>query len=323
MLTGLDVIFTILSIAEFIIGVLGNVFIGLANCSEWVKNRKISVADFILTCLAISRISQLLVSLFESLIMGLSLHLHSVYTLAKLLTLLWRITNHLTIWLAACLSIFYLLKIAYFSHPLFLWLKLRLNRVIPVIFLFSLFILIFDFLLLETFNDFFLNIYIVDKSNLTLYINESKTQYVKTLILLSLTCFFPIVLSLTSLLLLFLSLVRHIRNLQLNSMSSRDSSTEAHKRAIRMVISFFFLFIVHFFSVQVANWILMLWNNKFAKFAMLAVYIFPSGHPFVLIVGNSKLRQTILKVLWHLKKLLKTRKSVTDLQLDFPECFQR
>ncbi|XP_015441171.2 taste receptor type 2 member 42 [Pteropus alecto] len=304
--TGLDIIFVILSIAEFTIGILGNVFIGLVNCSEWVKNQKISLANFILTCLAIFRISQLLVLLFKSLILGLSLHLHLTYTIAKLMSLLWRITDHLTTWLATCLSIFYLLKIAYFSHPLFLWLKLRLNRVIPVTFLFSLFFLIVDFLLLEIFNDFFLNVYILDKSNLTLFIVESKTHYVETLILLSLTCFFPIVLSLTSLLLLFLSLVRHIRNLQLNSMSSRDSSTEAHKKAIRMVMSFFFLFIVHFFSIQVASWLfLMTWINKFAKFAVLAVYIFPSGHPFILIVGNSQLRQTILKVLWHLKSFSK------------------
>lgn len=304
--TGLEIIFLILSIAEFIIGMLGNVFIGLVNCSEWVKNQNISLADFIFTCLAISRISQLLVLLVESLIIGLPLYLFSTHKLAKPITLLWRITNHLTTWLATCLSIFYLLKIAHFSHSLFLWLKWRMNRVILVIFVFSFIFLIFDFLLLEGFNDLFLHVYMQDYSNLTLYMEESKTLYFETLILLSLTCLLPIVLSLTSLLLLFLSLVRHIRNLQLNSMGSRDSSTEAHKRAIKMVMSFLFLFILYFFSTQVVNWIFLMFpSHVIIKFISLLVYVFPSSHSFLLILGNSKLRQTALKVLWHLKSSLR------------------
>lgn len=302
MLTGLDIIFLILSIAEFIIGMLGNVFIGLVNYSQWVKNQNISLADFILTCLVMSRISQLLVSLFQSLMMVIPLQAHSIYKLAKPITLLWRITNHLTTWLATCLSILYLLKIAHFSHSLFLWLKLRMNKVVLMILVFALFFLILDFLLLETFNTLFLNVDTMGRSNRTIYIEESKSLFIKTLTLLSLTCLFPIVLSLTSLLLLFLSLVRHIRNLQLNAMSSRDSTTEAHKKAIKMGMSFLFLFMVHFLSTQVINWLLVfLSDSRFAKFALLAVYAFPSGHPFVLILGNSKLRQTAWKILWHLK----------------------
>lgn len=302
MLTGLDIIFLILSIAEFIIGMLGNVFIGLVNYSQWVKNQNISLADFILTCLVMSRISQLLVSLFQSLMMVIPLQAHSIYKLAKPITLLWRITNHLTTWLATCLSILYLLKIAHFSHSLFLWLKLRMNKVVLMILVFALFFLILDVLLLETFNTLFLNVDTMGRSNRTIYIEESKSLFIKTLTLLSLTCLFPIVLSLTSLLLLFLSLVRHIRNLQLNAMSSRDSTTEAHKKAIKMGMSFLFLFMVHFLSTQVINWLLVfLSDSRFAKFALLAVYAFPSGHPFVLILGNSKLRRTAWKILWHLK----------------------
>ncbi|XP_037020680.2 taste receptor type 2 member 42 [Artibeus jamaicensis] len=305
MLTGLDAIFLILSIAEFIIGMLANVFIGLVNCSEWIRNQNIFLADFIFTCLATCRIMQLLVVVSNSLIMGLSLSQHYTYKLAKSITLLWRITNHLNNSLATCLSIFYLLKIAHFSHSLFLWLKWRMKKVVLAVLVFSLLFLIFDLLLLESFNDLLSNV-----SNLTLYVEESKTLYVETMTLLSLTCLFPMALSLTSVLLLFLSLVRHIRNLQLNCMDSRDSSTEAHKRAIKMVMSFLFLFLIHIFVTQVANWILpMFGKHTSAKFTLLAVYFFPSGHSFLWILGNGKLRQTALKVLWHFKSFL-TRKSL-------------
>ena len=305
MFTVLDKIFLTLAGVEFIIGMLGNVFMGLVTFSEWVKNQKISLADFILTCLAISRITQLLVLLFESFMLGQPSCFYATYKLAKPITLLWRMTNHLTTWFATCLSIFYLLKIAHFSHSLFLWLKWRMNRAVLVIFVFSLLFLIFDFLLLETFNDLFFNICKIDQSNLTLYLDERKILYVKTQILLSLTYFIPIALSLISLLLLFLSLGRHSRNLKLNSMGSRDSSTEAHKRAMKMVMSFLFLFVVHCFFTQLTHWIIMFCNSKFTKFVLLALYVFPSGHAFILILGNNKLRQTALKVLWHLKSSLK------------------
>ncbi|XP_040344849.1 taste receptor type 2 member 42-like [Herpailurus yagouaroundi] len=322
MLAGLDKIFLTLSTAEFIIGMSGNVFVGLVNCSEWIKNQKISFVDFILTGLALSRITQLLVSLWQSFVMTLSPPFYSTWKSAKLNTLLWRITNHWTTWFTTCLSIFYLLKIAHFSHSFFLWLKWRTNRVILAILVLSLPFLLFDFLVLESLNDFFLNVYVMDESNLTLHINDSKTLYIKTLILLSFSYTIPIVLSLTSLVLLFLSLVRHIRNLQLNVMDSRDPSTQAHKGAIKMVMSFLLLFTVHFFSIQLTNWMLLIfWNNKFTKFIMLAIYVFPSGHSLILILGNSKLRQTALKVLRHLKSTLKREKTVSSLQIDIPGSF--
>ncbi|XP_016780287.4 taste receptor type 2 member 42 [Pan troglodytes] len=308
MATELDKIFLILEIAEFIIGMLGNVFIGLVNCSEGIKNQKVFSADFILTCLAISTIGQLFVILFDSFLVGLASHLYTTYRLGKPVIMLWHMTNHLTTWLATCLSIFYFFKIAHFPHSLFLWLRWRMNGMIVMLLILSLFLLIFNSLVLEIFIDISLNI--IDKSNLTLYLDESKTVYDKLSILktlLSLTSFIPFSLSLTSLLFLFLSLVRHTRNLKLSSLGSRDSSTEAHRRAMKMVMSFLFLFIVHFFSLQVANWIFfMLWNNKYIKFAMLALNAFPSCHSFILILGNSKLRQTAVRLLWHLRNYTKT-----------------
>ncbi|XP_008054120.1 taste receptor type 2 member 42 [Carlito syrichta] len=310
MFTGLDEIFVILAIVEFILGMLGNVFIGLVNCLEWVKNQKVSSADFILTCLAVFRISQLLVVLFDSCILALAPRLYITYRLAKSIGILWRISNHLTTWLATCLSIFYFFKIAYFPNSFFLWLRWRMNRVIVVLLIFSLLLLIFEYGLLEMFTNLWINIYKMDQSNLTLYLDESKTLYIENLTLLSVTYLIPFALSLTSLLLLFLSLGRHTRSLELNSMGSSHSRIEAHKRAIKTVMSFLFLFIVHFFSTQVANWIFpIFWTNKYTEFILLALNIFPSGHSFILILGNSKLRQTALKVLWHFKNHLKRSNS--------------
>ncbi|XP_006888529.1 PREDICTED: taste receptor type 2 member 42-like [Elephantulus edwardii] len=302
MISDMDKIIVTLAIGEFLIGMLENGFIGLVNCSEWVKNQEISLVDFILTCLAISRILQQLVLLFDTFILVVYPYILASYRLGKIFSSLWRMMNHLTTWLSTCVSIIYFLKIAHFSHSLFLWFKWRTNRVILMVFICSLSLLTFDFLLLETFNDFWLNVYMVDRSNFTFYSGKTKLFYVKSLILLTLTYFVPTVLSLISLLLLFLSLLRHTKNLQLNAMGSSDLCTEAHKRAMKMVLSFLLFITIHSVFTQIGNWMFFeLQDHIIVKLTLLALSFFPTGHSFILILGNSKLRQTALRLLCILK----------------------
>ncbi|XP_069904557.1 taste receptor type 2 member 42-like [Oryctolagus cuniculus] len=323
MFTGWDKISRALLMAECIIGMLGNVFITLVNCSEWIKKQKISLADFILTCLAISRFSYLLVSLFLSCILEFSPQLYASYKVATSTNMLWTMTNHLSTWFATCLSIFYFLKIAHFSHSLFLWLKRRMDRVVLGLITFCMFLLIFELLWLDKFTDT-LYFYITDKSNLTFFSEENGSLYVNTLISLTLTYFIPFVLSLTSLLLLFLSLVRHTRNLQLNSMGSRDAGIQAHRRAMKMVLCFLILFTVHWFSSQLMGWIFYTWwNHRLLVFIILALHIFPSGHTFVLIMGNTRLRKAAFQALCHLQRDLREESKSFSFMDRFSRVFSR
>uniref|UniRef100_A0A8C6G138 Taste receptor type 2 n=1 Tax=Moschus moschiferus TaxID=68415 RepID=A0A8C6G138_MOSMO len=299
---GIRVFFLAVSTGEFILGVLGNGFIGLVNCLEWVKNGKFSSADLILTCLAVARIIQLWVTLLDSFIVGLAPHLYATGKLVKVVILLWALMNHLTTWFATCLSIFYFLKIASFSHFFFMWLKWRMNRVLLVLFLASFFFLSFDLLTQDALGEMWMNTFREPERNITLHLVASKIFYLKSLILLSLTYVVPFLLSLASLLLLFLSLVRHTKNFQVNLNHSRDFSTEAHKRAMRMVTTFLLLFIVYFFSTLIGNWIfLKLQWYEMMMFVMVIPTLFPTGHSFVIILGNSKLRQIAFRLLWGLK----------------------
>ncbi|KAM6162639.1 LOW QUALITY PROTEIN: taste receptor type 2 member 42, partial [Erethizon dorsatum] len=250
----LDKIYLKLTVAEFIFRMLGNVFIALLNCSEWIKIQKFPLADFILTCLAVSRIIYLLVELFDACMIEVSPYAYRFCKLTKSIIALCGVSDHFTYWLWTCLSIF-LFQIAHFSHPLFLWLKLRMNRAILVLLIFSLFLLIFDFLSLASFTAITYNI-LIDKSNFILYSSD-----VKNLSLINLTQVIPSVLSLFSLLLLYL-LMRHTRNLELSSTDSGDFSTAAMKRAMK---SFVFPLPLHnsiFFSVQVTYWIFLMFQKK-------------------------------------------------------------
>ncbi|XP_006866135.1 PREDICTED: taste receptor type 2 member 42-like [Chrysochloris asiatica] len=301
-----------LVIGEFITGMLGNGFIGLVNCIDWVNNHKISSVDFILTSLAISRIAYLWIVLFDLFVIVLRPHIYAIAEITTFINFFWTVTNHLATWFATCLSIFYFFKIAHFSHPCFAWLKRRLSRVLLVLLLGSLFLMFFSFLSINTFNTLWIEAYGRHEKNFTWSSDVSKTLYFNSLNI-NLFSLIPFLLSLTSLLLLFLSLVRHIRNLKFNSMDTRDFSTVAHIRAMKMVMYFLLLFIVHSISSLSSGWIFFsLKQQEATLFVIFLLTIFPSGHSFILILGNSKLRQTALQLLRHFKCHLKRVKSLTS-----------
>ncbi|XP_011230143.3 LOW QUALITY PROTEIN: taste receptor type 2 member 42-like [Ailuropoda melanoleuca] len=309
--------FLIAATGEFITGMLGNSFIVLVNCIDWVKSQKLSSADCILTSLALSRIVLLCTVLFDSYFTVFWAHLYATDKLAKFINIFWTLSNHLATWFATCLNVFYFFKIANFSHPCFTWLRWRLSRVLLVLPLGSLFLLFCNFELSDIFTNFWVNVYRGYKRNSTWSLDVSKTLYFNSLIVFSFIYLIPFLLSLASLLLLFLSLMRHTRNMQLNS-GSRDFSTEAHKRAMKMVMSFLLLSTVHFSFLLITGWTFLLLHNSQVSFVVILLStLFPSGHSFILILGNSKLRKTALGLLWHLNRHLKMVKPLASQT--FPE----
>ncbi|KAM6216282.1 taste receptor type 2 member 14-like [Rhynchocyon petersi] len=175
MVSALQSFFIVILSIESITGILGNGFIALVNCIDWVKIRKISLVDQILTVLVMSRIFLLLsiiVNIFvRQFDQSASTNRKNILPIA----ICGAIANHFSVWLATTLSLFYYLKIANFSNPLFLYLKQRIRKVVLVM--------------------------------------------------------------------LFLG---HLKNMKCNATRSRDSSTKAHITAMKTVISFLLLFAVYF-----------------------------------------------------------------------------
>ncbi|XP_054446780.1 taste receptor type 2 member 7-like [Pteronotus mesoamericanus] len=290
---------------ELITGMLGNGFIILVNCVDWVKGQKLSSVDCILTSLALSRITLLWITVFDSFIMVLWPHLYSIEKLANCIAMFWTLSHYLAAWFASSLSIFYFFRIANFSHPCFAWLRWRISKVLLVLPLASLFSLFLNLESIDSLAYLWFNAYKRHEKNSTWSSDVSKTLHVKGLIVSNFMYLIPFLLSLTSLFLLFLSLRRHTRNVQMNS-SSRDFSTEAHKKAMKMVMSFLLLFTFHFSSFILTGWCYLLVKKQQANLVIaFTSTIFPSGHSFILILGNSKLRQTALELLWHLNCHLK------------------
>ncbi|CAH7426403.1 taste receptor type 2 member 117 [Phodopus roborovskii] len=283
---------------ELIIGNLGNGFLALVNCLSWVKRKKISFVNQILTALAASRICLLWLLYTASLISFLNPDLMMTARVTKVLSNLWIIGHHFSIWLATCLGIFYFLKIANFSNSLFLYLKWRVKEMVSVILLVSLVPLFLHILLVNLHINIWIN---ESQRNVSYHFRYHKPAefYRHMLSLHTLFLSVPFGVYLSSFLLLIFSLWTHHKKMQQHVQGCRDAGTMAHLRALQTVIAFLLLYTTFFLSIFVQIWKYeLLEKNIFILFCQVFALAFPSVHSCVLILGDMKLRQTSLSVLW-------------------------
>ncbi|XP_049979200.1 taste receptor type 2 member 140-like [Alexandromys fortis] len=294
-------IFLITLSVEFLMGNLGNAFTVLVNIMDWLKWRKISFIDQILTTLAVSRVA-LLFSLTASLFVS-EKYPEIIITrkIMRQIFILWTVTNHFSIWLATCLSIFYFLKIANFSNSIFLHLKWRVKKVVLGTLLASLLILFLNILVVNTHIDLWIDR--IEANTFFRVITSNYSEAVR-LDLLTSTMFtlIPFTVTLTVFLLLIFSLWRHRKNMQYNAPGSTDISKAAHIKALQMVVTFLLLYSIYFLSLLFQFYdIKSELKNSVSLLFFITEVAFPSGHSYVLILGNTKLRQAFISMVWWLR----------------------
>ncbi|XP_028750300.1 taste receptor type 2 member 125-like [Peromyscus leucopus] len=97
--------------------------------------------------------------------------------------------------------------------------------------------------------------------------------------------------TLIAFLLLIFLLWRHLKNTQFIAKGSRDTSTTAHIKALKMVVTFLSLYTTFFLLL-----FLLFCNSNFKQkspiilFLLALGFAFPSAHPWVLILENKKMR---------------------------------
>nr|BAM38315.1 taste receptor, type 2, member 30 [Pan troglodytes] len=304
MITFLPIIFSILIVVIFVIGNFANGFIALVNSIEWVKRQKISFVDQILTALAVSRVGLLWVLLLHWYATQLNPAFYSVEVRITVYNV-WAVTNHFSSWLATSLSMFYLLKIANFSNLIFLRIKRRVKSVVLVILLGPLLFLVCHLFVINMDETIWTKEY---EGNMTWKIKLRSAMYHSNMTLTMLANFVPLTLTLISFLLLICSLCKHLKKMQLHGKGSQDSSTKVHIKALQTVTSFLLLCAIYFLSmiISVCN------SGRLEKqpvfmFCQAIIFSYPSTHPFILILGNKKLKQIFLSVLWHVRYWVKDR----------------
>ncbi|XP_021019884.1 taste receptor type 2 member 129 [Mus caroli] len=295
--------FTFIVIVEIIIGWIGNGFIALVNCMHWYKRRKISALNQILTALAFSRI-YLLLTVFTVIAVS-TLYTHALVTrrVVKLINFHLLFSNHFSMWLAACLGLYYFLKIAHFPSSIFVYLKMRINQVVSGTLLMSLGLLFLNTLLINSYIDTKMDEY---RGHLLYDLTSNNTASFYRVILVINNCIFtsiPFTLSQSTFLLLIFSLWRHYKKMQQHAQRCRDVLADAHIRVLQTMITYVLLCAIFFLSLSMQ--ILrseLLKNILYVRFCEIVAAVFPSGHSCVLICRDTNLRGTFLSVLLWLKQ---------------------
>ncbi|XP_034368553.1 taste receptor type 2 member 13 [Arvicanthis niloticus] len=293
-------VLTIIMIAEFIFGNVSNGFIVLTNCIDWARKRTLSSICWILLFLAISR----MVLIWEMLLAWLKYMKYSFSFLAgaelRVMMFAWVVSNHFSLWLATILSIFYLLKIASFSRPVFLYLKWRVKKVLLMILLGNLIFLMFNILQVNKHIEDWMYQY---ERNITWNSRVSKFGGFSNLVLLDMIMFSgtPFTMALVSFILLIFSLWKHLQKMHLSFRGEQDSSTKAHVNALRIMVSFLLLYATYFLSFFMSLIPMAHKKGLDLMFSLTVGLFYPASHSFILILGHSNLRQASLLVVMYLR----------------------
>ncbi|XP_044528097.1 taste receptor type 2 member 7-like [Gracilinanus agilis] len=292
-------ILMVLVTGEFILGILLNGFIAMVNCIDWVRSKTLSTSDLILVGLAISRIGLLCVIMWNSYLFINGLYVATTDRV-RIVDILLMLMHNSSIWFATVLSIFYFLKIANFSNPLFLWMKWRINRIIYMLLGGPLIISFFlGFPMMERMYYYASNLSRERERNVSQEVQENKTMLIMFQLLFSLLGLIPFALTLVSLSLFNFSLWRHTQQMQLNATGSRDPNIEAHVRAMKTMSSFLILFLLYHIGFFLNYWSYVLGKSKMLSILGISVMLlYPFGHSLILIPWNSKLRKVVLRLWW-------------------------
>ncbi|XP_031236871.1 taste receptor type 2 member 105 [Mastomys coucha] len=298
MLSAAEGILLSIATVEAGLGVLGNTFIVLVNCMDWAKNNKLSKIGFFLIGLATSRI--FIVCLLTLGAYGKLFYPNKYLSnsLVEIISYIWLTVNHLTVWFATSLSIFYFLKIATFSDCIFLWLKRRTDKV---------FVFLMGCLLTSWVISFSFVVKLM-KDNKVNHRNRTSEMYWETkkfpinYVLINIGVISLFMMTLTASFLLIISLWRHSRQMQSGFSGFRDLNAEAHVKAMKFLISFIILFVLYFVGVAIEIICTFIPENKLLFiFGFATASVYPCCHSFILILTNSQLKQAFVKILQGLK----------------------
>lgn len=111
-------IFMVIIIGEFIVGMLGNGYIGLVNWIDWIKKKEIFLIDYIFISLVVFRICLICVMVLNVFIIVFYLEVYENDKI-KIVNIFWIFINYLSMWFVICFNVFYFFKVVNFFYLFF------------------------------------------------------------------------------------------------------------------------------------------------------------------------------------------------------------
>ncbi|XP_064563176.1 taste receptor type 2 member 10-like [Zonotrichia leucophrys gambelii] len=286
---------------EVVLGTCINAFLVCLLCVAWVKKKTLNSNEKILLLLGCSRISSLCFTWIYRFLSMIYPHILHVQTIRQVIRSLGTFFNYSDSWVSACLCGFYCVKIANFRNSFFIYLKVKVDRMVPWLLLGSEFVTLAVSIILSDLVE------TLKRSNDTSTSQENfwevtirKDKYLLSPLLLSGVLFAAsfLVVIFSAVFLLF-SLWRHKRTMQTSSM--KDLSMDAHIRAMKSVLSFLVMYSINFVCLVLR----IIYGTKKENIMTLLLYMylcaFPGVHSLILIFSNPKLEKAMLKIMFCVK----------------------
>lgn len=294
----LSVFFMLIYMLEFLTITGQSSLIVIVLGREWVQTQRLPPVDMILASLGICRFCQL----WSSMLHNFGSHFHLNYNF-WCFGIIWQFTNILSFWLTSLLAVFYCVKVSFFSHPIFLWMKWRIVRWVPRLLLGSLLVscvstifsatsyyIIIQFISMK---DFPRNSTMLERLEAFLW-DFSTLRKVVVLVI-------PFLLFLASTVLLMALLSRHLKQMKDLHTGRPISSPEAHSAALRSLGIFLILFTFYFLTVLVSI-LDVLFNKESWFWAWEAIiYALVSIHSTLLMLSSAKLKRVLKARCWSLE----------------------
>lgn len=273
------------AVIQSLTGIFANGIIMVVNGITLVRQRRLASLDLLLSCLAMTRICiQLLI--FGIHLVTLSLVKESIF-IESFLVLMF--INDLGLWLATWLGVFYCAKIATIPHPIFLWLKMRISKLVPWLILGSLLEALISSGLQSKYmwsfyKEFMLNYFAKNGTKIDALSHVQFHFFIAEHIP-------PLLIFLVAVSLLVFSLWKHTQ--QMRTMGTRDPCRSPHVNALLSILSFLILYFSHYaVSLLFCAQIFQFGSFSFL-FCTMVAGAYPAGHSIILILGNAKLKQNV------------------------------
>ncbi|XP_030047927.1 taste receptor type 2 member 8-like [Microcaecilia unicolor] len=326
MLPPLETVTLTFVVAFTVLGILVNIFIVGVNGIDWVKTRHLDTSDIILTSLGIARFFLQWIIMLDMIISVVFPHIYHLIKFLKMFYTIWAFVDLVNAWFAALLGVFYCAKIANHSHPVFIFLKLKIPRTIHWLLLGSMLASLITSISISwvfeiphsnsttniSSNDstatncsFAWNVCKGYQKNSTedfsLHVSSTGAFTMYPIIVLCLGYAIPFFIFCVALLLLIRSLWDHTWHIKGNTMEYCNPSLQIYFTAIRVMVSFLLLCICGFICNILGT--SYLFSSKGLLFHILSIVsaAYPSLHSVILILNNSKLRQVLERIFHHSK----------------------
>ncbi|XP_071289976.1 taste receptor type 2 member 40-like [Agelaius tricolor] len=301
MMTSFALLCLSIAIIECMAGILGNGIILAASSLSCIGSKTWPPYDMIMISLSSSR---LILQSWVTLDFLMNIFYEPFFYTENLLTatkIMFTFLNYSSLWFGAWLSVFYCIKVASFTQSFFIWLKLRIARLVPWMLLTS-WLCSFTTAIPFAWDVYSVHKNITAPSSMTNSSARTTTRNDRLTLLIYLwnaSTALPLTLSVVSSVLLIRSLWIHTRRMQNNASGFRDPSLEAHMKAIKSVCSFLFLYIIYFISVLIIVFNVFSPLSNGDSICVVLMAACPTAHTLVLIWSNPKFQELPARIWDH------------------------